>query len=276
MLFFIVFTFILQTGNIEASCFPESSLRYPYNNKSIQLSEFEVRNQIERFQIALEPVVSGELNKKLIVELDWDNDRVNALATRDDNNNPVIQILGGMARHPEMTRDALLLVLCHELGHHLGGAPRQFRGQSALRSWSSAEGQADYYAAAKCLRRIFEDGKETFIPSPSEELEAAKRCHGDDFCVRTSLAAKTLTQIFASMRDGLLLPELSRFDSSLVKATNYSHPSPQCRLDTFVAGARCEQMSEEGFDAVDARVGACHTAENERPSCWFGGESLFK
>lgn len=40
-----------------------------------------------------------------------------------------------------MTRDGLALVICHELGHHFGGAPKS---TVPLKKWNSYKGQVDY------------------------------------------------------------------------------------------------------------------------------------
>jgi hypothetical protein len=33
-------------------------------------------------------------------------------------------MFGGLARHELVTDDGFMMVVCHETGHHLGGAPR--------------------------------------------------------------------------------------------------------------------------------------------------------
>src|SRR5690606_4595293 len=98
-----------------------------------------------------------ELNangKKLIINLDWADKNINAYASLDMEDNPIINITGGMLTHPEMTSDAIGLIICHELGHFYGGSPKKLRGRSTKRSWSSAEGQADYFATAHCMKKL--------------------------------------------------------------------------------------------------------------------------
>lgn len=50
--------------------------------------------------------------------------------------------------------------------------------------------------------------------------------------------------------------------------TSYAHPSPQCRLDTLIAGALCPKQGE--------RQSACTRSEGysveARPRCWFHPE----
>ena len=51
---------------------------------------------------------------------DWDDNLINAFAMRLMNEWRVV-IYGGLARHPLLTLDGLTAVICHEVGHHLGG-----------------------------------------------------------------------------------------------------------------------------------------------------------
>lgn len=63
-----------------------------------------------------------------------------------------IVVFGGMARIDGMTKEAYATVICHELGHIIGGAPySKMKGYE----WSSIEGQADFFAASVCLPRYF-------------------------------------------------------------------------------------------------------------------------
>ena len=61
-------------------------------------------------------------------------------------------ILGGTTRIESFSEEAYAALVCHELGHLIGGAPYQ---TIAGAEWASAEGQADYFAASHCLPRYF-------------------------------------------------------------------------------------------------------------------------
>src|SRR5690606_9265008 len=79
----------------------------------------------------------------------WKSSTVNAYVTGRGKVRK-ITMLGGLARHKSITPDGLAYVVCHELGHHLGGFPKK--------TWPSVwsnEGQADYFANLKCLRKVF-------------------------------------------------------------------------------------------------------------------------
>ena len=131
----------------------------------------------------------------------------------------------------------------------MGGAPKKFRGNSTLLSWASVEGQADYFATSQCLPAIYANNYETkaLAGGPDDKYEvASKRC-AQESCVRSSLAGLAIARVFASMREGLEWPDLSKEDTSRTSTTLQDHPKPQCRLDTYIAGANSE----------------------ERPMCWF-------
>lgn len=263
-------------------CFPTSSLYYPPFNKSansLSKADYEMVQRV--LKKAFNVFLKEKMNKEIFFENGWDDSTVNAYCTRDMEDNPVIKIMGGMARHPDMTKDGLIFVACHELGHYLGGAPKGFRGRSKRRSWSSAEGQADYYAATKCLPQIFSNMKENekvLKRASKEDLEKASRNCGkkDLVCKRIALAGFSATKVFHSVKDYEEFPDLSKRDSNVVYSVKYGHPSPQCRLDTVLRGANCDADPSVLFDPIDPEVGACHRHMNKakskksaRPLCWY-------
>ncbi len=212
-------------------------------------------------------------DRGLNIRLNWESDRVNAHATRDDQGDMLLSVDGGMLKHPLMGPDAFMAILCHELGHHLGGAPRQFRGNTQMRSWSSAEGQADYYAASKCLPALWEDQTSNEQSSPEWD-KALGLCQGDKLCARVSMAGLAVARIFASLRDGYTLPALEGRTSFPALSTVYGHSTPQCRLETFMAGSLCMDRKDSAFDPQDPFSGTCSEGVGARPTCWFMPEDF--
>jgi hypothetical protein len=251
------------------TCFPTNTSNFGmYDKSSNGLSEIQFNQVLDTVQTIMGPEIKKRLNKNLIIDRLWPDSTVDAYATRDDDNNPVIVINGGLARHPRMTKDGFLLLVCHELGHHLGGAPKILRGNSGLRSWSSAEGQADYYAVTKCLPLLFQTGNENNNIDTENSGIALSKC-SDDICGRIVLSGLTVSQVIASLVKGMPEPSLLLQDSTKVERTNYNHPNPQCRLDTFSSGANCDSGIEIPFDPTDPRIGACIKDKGARPICWF-------
>jgi len=265
--------------------FPKNDLRFPKKTsfaKSVfsnEITEFKVNQMASRFIKLWSSDIESIFKKKLIINIDWSNDRVNAHATRDKKRNLIINLLGGMVRHPEMTEDALLFILCHELGHHLGGAPKKFRGTSSKRSWSSIEGQADYFAASKCLPKVFANKDETKILERVEnfrELDLESSPCKSEQCQRVILAGLAIGKVFATLRDGWSPPSLVNPSSIEVLKTNQKHPEPQCRLDTIISGVLCHRTTKfKEFDNLDPKKGACNRPnfnEEARPKCWFNSQ----
>ncbi len=82
-------------------------------------------------------------------DLLWDATIINAQAWRSANQKRVT-VYGGLARYPSVTASGLALILAHETGHHLGGRPLD----PDLR-WPTWQGQADYWAAAEGMPKVF-------------------------------------------------------------------------------------------------------------------------
>lgn len=281
----LLFVLLLVTSNViaatfnfnykreEGMCFPLNHEKHEVGAKALSgLSEFEYNKILDRVEFEMADEIKKSFNKKLIIERRWQEPTVDAFATRDDNNNPVVVINGGLARHPQMTKDGFLLIVCHELGHHLGGAPKILRGNSGLRGWSSAEGQADYFATTKCLPRFFQEGVEskTFDSDlDARDLSLALSKCRDNVCARIVLSGLAASKFFASLVNGSPEPTLLSNDPTKVLKTIYNHPNPQCRLDTFLSGAICDAGKDVPFDSADPKVGACVKDQGLRPACWF-------
>jgi len=295
--FVSLFTLISLTASGEG-CFPENDLAFFANDKSNTFNEVRFRKTIQKFTAVWSPKIQDLFGKLLLVEGRWDAPKIQAYATLDMQDNLQIIINGGMARHPEMHEDALMLILCHELGHHLGGAPKAFRGTSERRSWSSAEGQADYFATSKCLKKIFHNEEENklaikkiprdFTDRISDKFAgstlttAENKCQSAG-CIRIAYAALSTAKMFATLKIDLSAPKLNQSDKAIVDKTNYGHPSPQCRLDTYLSGFRCDQDPNLHFDNLDPKVGACFRASNAfdtpaaaRPLCWYRPQAIFR
>lgn len=162
----------------------------------------------------------------LVLENRWQDPYFGASAIKDLNGRYIsVFIRGGFIRVPEMTENILALVLCHELGHVLGGEPYQTLPGS---EWTSTEGQSDFFAASLCLPKYFQTKAHGTL-SPAELRKKI---------LESSLAAVLLFQKYSFQQEKpvsleQVAPEVAR---ELVRNV---YPSSQCRLDTFKAGANC-------------------------------------
>lgn len=200
---------------------------------------------------------------------DWHNSKVNAFASRNENQ-WVVQMFGGMARRPEMTVDAFMLVMCHELGHHLGGYP--FSEQ-----WASNEGQSDFYGAQACMRYMLSQQNNSGFKDAAGQY-AAKKCDAAwagqpsrNICYRTSAAGKAMARVLAYVNKEKE-PKFETPSKAVVSQTYMGHPKSQCRLDTYLSGALCTTQFNLGYipgNLPYALQTSCSTGVGARPKCWF-------
>jgi hypothetical protein len=259
------------------------SLRKP-GTKQASVTEVEFNARIDEIESYYAPVYLG-LGVRLDLQRDWNDPTVNASASKDGKN-WVIQVFGGLARELTMTPDAFTLVLCHEIGHHLGGFP--FKNET-----TASEGQADYYATQVCARNLWNNSNnEKALKGLTIDSVAKKKCdtyldskQERDLCYRVSVASLELSSLLARLADGKPTSFLAT-DPTVVETTFKFHPSAQCRLDTFLAGSLCKANFDEllipGFSPSlnleekekEALGVSCSqfTAGEEiagRPKCWF-------
>tara|TARA_R110000868_G_scaffold68518_7_gene202576 strand:- start:14268 stop:14930 length:663 start_codon:yes stop_codon:yes gene_type:complete len=163
------------------------------------------------FEQIYAPVVKAQAGWDLKVKLRREEMSFNAFATFSDDNEALILANNGLLAHSQMNVKLLDLFLCHELGHLLGGAPKIIR-RNGKTSWSSVEGQSDYYASSVCMPILGYTN--------SEVIEISY----------------LMVKIFAQLKGARKLPSLETKDESNVSKTIQGHPNLQCRLDTLVAG----------------------------------------
>ncbi len=216
------------------------------------------------------PIILAMYGATLQVTRDWQNPLVNAYATQSGKIWE-LHMYGGLARRPEITPDGFEMVACHEMGHHLGGFPfAQF--------WASNEGQADYFAALSCTRTLWAPQKamnalsSAVIPAFPKSLCDAAWLFQDDrnLCYRIAIASKSLADLLSQ---GVAKYETP--DRSVVAITDDEHPSGQCRLDTYLAGAVCGmrfdpyKIPPSELASVRSSCMASLKEAGFKPRCWF-------
>jgi len=261
---------------------PENDLWISTSNKSANKSMTEeVFNEvIDKVINVYEPIVTAQ-GGNLKVDRAWDDGTVNAYASRTGSNWNVF-MFGGLARHEAITEDGFALVVCHEIGHHIGGAPK--KTSFWFPSWATNEGQADYFATLKCLRKVFrsEDNKAIVaklnVPSTVEASCSAQFTAEEErlLCQRGAMAGLSTAKLFQDLRGQTTTPDFTTPDTNIVSKTDHNHPDTQCRLDTYLAGALCEVADAIDVDNKDESAGVCYRALGDstgvRPYCWFKPE----
>ena len=184
-------------------------------------------------------------------------------------------MFGGLARHEAITRDGMALVICHEIGHHIGGAPRKTSAWAS--PWASNEGQADYFSTLKCLRHVWNDENNSEVISTMEvPAELTAKCASSDdasLCIRGGMAGMSVARLFQSLYGEANSPKFETPSTKVVVKTDDNHPATQCRLDTYFQGALCEKSFNENVDGKSEVTGTCHGSTGHktglRPLCWF-------
>jgi hypothetical protein len=255
----------------------------PENNLSIAAGDKAANNMTEemflqaigRVSSVYAPIVK-EKGGVLKMNNLWTDTTVNASAQRFGNTWQV-NMYGGLARHPLVTVDGFMMVVCHELGHHIGGAPKKGSFGSA---WASNEGQSDYFAGLKCMRRVLENDDNIAIVSKMNiDAEATARCESIyksasevALCQRISMAGKSLAMLLGEL-GGNSNVNFTTPDRSVVSRTNDAHPAAQCRLDTYFQGTLCDKAITDDVDDKDATKGVCMKRDGflsgPRPLCWY-------
>ncbi len=152
---------------------------------------------------------------QFLLDLDWTSPYFGAGISLKDGNT-TLMILGGTTRIEGLTKDAYAALVCHEIGHILGGAPLQeLKGSQNL----SKEGQADFFAASECLPRYF-----SHLGVQFDDLATRVEAAGWHM-FKSMMPFSTSTMSQSLLREGVELPPVSR--------TTDSYPSLQCRYETF-------------------------------------------
>lgn len=272
---------LLLTSNPASACDIDGHTGFmPENNMQISVdAKFRSDMTKEDFNAIITRVtdVYGPIIKKkggvLKMNRLWDNDTVNASAQRSGKSY-IVNMYGGLARHVDVSDDGFAMVICHELGHHLGGAPKNGGWMS---KWASNEGQSDYWGAMKCFRRVFGDDDNVNLMAAREvDVAATKACqesftNADEVatCQRAAMAGKSLAKL---LNRGQAV-SFTTPDTTVVTRTNNRHPAGQCRMDTYFHGALCDKGVDQEVDDRDPAPGVCVRSESydagARRLCWF-------
>ncbi len=236
----------------------------------------------ERF-IALIDIVTeiyqpsfAKLGAVLTVNKRWDDKNEDIHSDQWANGNWRITMTGGFARNPLITEDGFVMALCHEVGHHLGGAPRYNKNTN----WAATEGQSDYFAGLKCFKKYIEKddniaivAKMTIDASVTKECtQAFKTAQEVAMCQRSAIAGFSVANLIASRSETPII-KFNTPDRNQVAMTLEDGPFPQCRLDTFYQGSLCDRPIDEELSKDNPRIGTCNQKDGykvgNRPRCWY-------
>jgi hypothetical protein len=253
-----------------AGMFPKNNLWIGAELVSDGISEAVFNAALDKVVAVYNPIVAAHGYQLQFNRL-WSDGTVNS-DTDTEGNSWVINSYGGLARYAGMTSDAYIAVACHELGHHLGGAPVFSDG-----SLMSVEGEADYHVGTKCLRKVWANDNNVKImagahidPLVSARCKASFKGNANEIalCERSAAASFVLADILRALGNSAPIA-FNTPDPSVVTQTFEDHPEAQCRLDTYFASGVCPVSSNVEFSTSDYKVGACMSGAGARPHCWF-------
>ncbi len=281
----------VMTVSAEASTLPKGTVLRPDTRLGVDgLEKGQFDAIIDKIENLYRPIF-GKLGATLVVDRLWESEEANAFAFKNGSEWHV-ELHGGLARRSEVTLDAYALVICHEVGHHLGGFPFTFSGMSN-------EGQSDFYATHTCAPIIWGDEKEKNAEfrsiSPETVIKSCNIAWDDrdrrNLCYRTAVAGKSVSDFFAA--NSGTTTYFDKKEQNKVSQTINFHPQAQCRLDTYVEGALCVVPPEvnyipgknnpSGANSVAAEIeSAAYTCSQRselmygfdlnghfRPGCWY-------
>lgn len=185
-----------------------------------------------------------------------------AYAGFDSLNSGDINYKGTLLGLKSMTLDAFTLIVCHEIGHLVGGKPYADY-KKLLYKRNSSEGQSDYYSTLECTRLLWKDeirSTQTVVPHVGISKAIWNQCeqqfqdiNEQKICKRSLNAIFELSQIPWVTELGPVT--LDFISNEKVKKTILTHTPFQCRMETLMAGALYNPK-------VNSKVGL-------RPGCWF-------
>lgn len=201
----------------------------------------------------------------------------------------IVSFSEGLVNHPRMSEDVLAMIACHEVAHHIGGAPKK----ELL--YAGSEGQSDYWAAQKCFKDYIpltdwtpkSVGIENNDIISTEEAVLLKYECGKSYlsnekrniCLITTVTGKKLIKFLTSFRRNPKEVSFITPSTSRVWRTNLDYPSYQCRLDTFFSASLCELKTADIIEQRDELQSGCMeqngSTEGKRPACWYKPFSVF-
>lgn len=269
----------------QQSFMPENTLDQEDNlHAGTGLSEAQFNAVITRAEKLYVPLIRAKFGATLTVERRFADPTVNAFANQNSDTDWEVHMFGGLARRPEVTEDGFAMVLCHEIGHHIGGFPFV-----SATEFAADEGQSDTYAtgacAAKVLARDSKRDAKARADIPAKQRAACDKANGStaarNVCYRATLAGKSLADLLGAL--GGETVDFNTPDATVVTSTDHAHPAAQCRLDIYVASALCgatkwddalipgKRFRDRNSRAAqtEAFAHSCVTGPTARPRCWF-------
>jgi len=273
------------------------------------ISQNDFNNLIKNFQELFSPMVKKLTGKDLKIINGWsvfkfDEGGFNPNMDYNSNKSPEIFMPGGFAKRTSSSI-TLELVMCHELGHIIGGAPLDIIENEYGEFKISSEGQADYWSGS-CLRKLWANRDLSSIISSFPDKEFLSfhqdQCskvyvdndQGTNICIVTALAGFDFIDIARKVTEQFISYEKS-ISHNLVEEERYTEEEfdslrKDLMVDFFnrdsnvvessIVGAGTYPSTQCRFDSIISGAlckkhlnnGNCEQTDLQtalRPQCWF-------
>ncbi|OIQ19182.1 MAG: hypothetical protein BM556_07810 [Bacteriovorax sp. MedPE-SWde] len=196
------------------------------------------------------------------VKVIWTNEEITSVAAMSSTRPRELYISSSLLDLPNLKKTHLYNLFCHELGHIVGGAPYviEFAGDNRK---ISTEGQADYFTTKNCMKRLIDVNEIESIHDQIalEDIRSltVRGCVGKT-CQALSIVSKEALEVIGGFED----ISFESVDTFKVPLTYLYQNNPQCRLDTFIAGA----ISSNSYKTFNFQM-TFSSSGGKRPSCWY-------
>lgn len=295
--YFLIFSTVLAGCSIH-STFAECPTVGPGPRELSPVALTEVANKIVAlYSPEVAKARGGPLHFIQRFESDWVQREHTNLFNGEYRN--LRMVLEGSTTGGYMTLDGYAALICHEFGHAIGGYPGVgLKQNSNYPSGNSYEGQADYFAASRCLARFFSKDnnrallrrmavspeikwacdasyKPGLFTQPWPQVDPNTADEQSAICQRIAMAGLALARYghWISCGDPDSFPRAGQRETKITNVTYVSYGSNQCRFDTFFQGALCNEDRGLPFDLSGQKGGTCFLSSGvgTRPRCWFAG-----
>lgn len=245
---------------------------------SIKQAFLDVGNEIQE---TYAPIAQRE-NLNLNIKWYPDDPIFNAFGMSTDNSWE-IAIYGGLISKPDLTPEAFRFILCHEIGHIIGGSPRfDFDGRVVLDNSksdsSSNSGQPDYYAASVCMKLLLKNKDNSKFNNSNIDPILKLKCENEfkteseqSLCKRVGNAGFAAMSFLNANMDVSMSLSFATPSKKVAIQMESTHPDFQCRVDTILAGTLCNS-SPKGINSNEAdqmNLACSNRPSAYRPACWF-------
>lgn len=214
---------------------------YSVENNQSGLQKSEIEQLIRILDLKFGSRITNS-SKAWYSDFDWERPHL-AAGSNDYEGNFTVLMWGGILRAKAMNFGSAAALFCHELGHKLGGEPRQIFQNEV--HWSSAEGQSDHFAATQCLPQVYDELKARSpekIKSQKPEPIAQKICSRAadprkcQWIATSGIDLMQSLQLHFDLDIPIQNPDLTA-PEKVAKTLHTQYPTYACRMDIFKFGA---------------------------------------